>query len=147
MRPYIQVRNEDLLPNLENEAYYWKPLPMPKRTDVTPIVLISPHRRLFYHQTLNSARKSALYQPYRDVIPQDSLDFTLASVYDDKRQLLASKAEVLIQRETCGQQTARRLRNTIDVRPEVVPKLGHLLVIGKPWYFEINIRNTHTCLK
>lgn len=131
----VQIRNRDLVPHLENEGCFWRPLPMPRHTDEasqpSSISMISTHKRLFYHQTLNSARKTVHYQPYEDVIPQDSLDFALASIYDDKRQLHASKADVLVQMETAGFQTARRLRNTIDIIPEFEPDLGHPLIIGE----------------
>lgn len=126
----IQKRNRDFIPRLENEGYFWKPLPTPKQTQ-HKVVSLPAHRRLFYHQTLNSARKTVLYQPYEHCVPQDSLDFVLASVYDDKVKLHADKADVLVQIETTGQQTARRLKNTIDVNPEYIPELGHPLQIGK----------------
>lgn len=131
----VQKRNRELIPHLENEGYFWKSLPTPKQTNLNRqqhnVATLPAHRRLFYHQTLNSARKTVLYQPYEHCVPQDSLDFVLASVYDDKAKLHADKADVLVQIETTGQQTARRLKNTIDVKPKYIPKLGHPLEIGK----------------
>lgn len=132
----IQIRNRDLLPEFENEARFWKSLPSPKRHDVKHVAhtahcTLPTHKRLFYHQTLSSARKSTMYQPLVNLIPSDSLDFVLAAIGDGKQRLHASRAEILVQRETCGQQTARRLKNTIDIVPELVPELGHPLKIGK----------------
>lgn len=132
----IQIRNRDLIPHLENEGYFWKPLPIPKQTDLhqqqqQKRAPLQAHRRLFYHQTLNSARKTVLYQPFEQCVAHDSLDFVLASVYNDKIKLHANKADVLMQMETKGHQTARRLKNTIDINPEHIPVLGHPLQIGK----------------
>lgn len=52
----------------------------------------------------------------------------MSSQYNQSRDLLLNKPDTLVQAETCGQRTFRRLRNTKDVA-KVIP-VWHPLKIG-----------------
>lgn len=52
------------------------------------------------------------------MIPQDDLDFVLSSSYNHNKDVFPDKVDVLLQDETIGVDTWRRLRNTTDIKPE-----------------------------
>uniref|UniRef100_A0A182UE87 Uncharacterized protein n=1 Tax=Anopheles melas TaxID=34690 RepID=A0A182UE87_9DIPT len=60
----------------------------------------------------------------------DSLDITLAAQYNHSDDLFLGKNDVVLQEETLGRSTFRRLRNTRDLSPEKIIPLKHPLLIG-----------------
>ncbi|XP_055545891.1 cilia- and flagella-associated protein 276 [Wyeomyia smithii] len=124
-------RNENHIPNIAGEGCYLKQLPAPTNTDACLLWSdgISPNERVFYHQTLCSARRAANFLTLGP-IPRDSLDINLASQYDHSTELFKGKNEVVLQEETLGCTTFRRLRNTRDLSPEKIIPLKHPLHIG-----------------
>lgn len=52
--------------------------------------------------------------------PKDSLDFILASAYNETKELFAIKEDTYLQWETKGKQTWRRLRNTYEKAPPII---------------------------
>ncbi|XP_055634083.1 cilia- and flagella-associated protein 276 [Toxorhynchites rutilus septentrionalis] len=124
-------RNEDHIPNIGCEGCYLKELPAPP--DSHPCMHwsagLSPNERVFYHQTLSSARRAAKFVVLGPV-PRDSLDVNLASKYNHSEELFRDKNDVVIQEETLGQDTFRRLRNTRDLSPEKIIPLKHPLQMG-----------------
>ena len=52
------------------------------------------------------------------MIPQDALDLVLASSYNHADDAFQDKVDVVLQEETLGIDTWRRLRNTRDIQPE-----------------------------
>ena len=61
-----KIRNENYLPFIEDEGVYIKPLPSPPNADKGKIWNegLNANERVFYHQTLSSARKSARFRNY-----------------------------------------------------------------------------------
>lgn len=85
---FEQVRNLNYLPVIFEEGVFLKDLPMPPKADSEEwIQCISAHDRMFYHQTLASARKSANFKNFNHVIPQDSLDINLKSRYNHSEEV------------------------------------------------------------
>uniref|UniRef100_A0A1Q3FSS7 Uncharacterized protein n=1 Tax=Culex tarsalis TaxID=7177 RepID=A0A1Q3FSS7_CULTA len=146
-------RNEDHIPNIEGEGCYLKELPEPLATH--PSVRwssgLSSNERVFYHQTLSSARRAANFVTV-GAIPRDSLDINLASQYNHSEELFKGKNDVVLQEETLGRGTSRRLRNTRDLSPEKIIPLKHPLKIGglqeKASPYTVKLMNTgpHTPL-
>lgn len=126
-----RVRNLNYEPCLEGEGVFRKCLPAPPecKKDQYWFENLSPNHRLFYHQTLNSARHSVPFQPY-DIYPKDSLDFMLGSVYNHSNDIFNDKTEIAFQLETIRQKQ-RRLRNTRDLSPKRKIAIGHPLAIGE----------------
>ncbi|GAB0087777.1 uncharacterized protein DMENIID0001_021230 [Sergentomyia squamirostris] len=126
-----QKRNQSHLPHLEGEGKFVKNLPQPpaeddetKWRDKLPA-----NQRVFFHQTLSSARHSAVFQECGN-IPKDSLDIVLASRYNHSDDLWHNKFQVFTQPETCGKITFRRLRNSLDCPAPKSQRLSHPLTIG-----------------
>lgn len=128
-----RVRNLNYEPYLNSEGKFWKSLPAPPewQKDQHWFERLPPNHRLFYHQTLNSARNSVSFQPF-DFYPKDSLDFMLGAVYNQTQDIFNEKTEVAFQHETIKQKQ-RRLRNTRDLSPKRKIAIGHPLAIG--WCF------------
>lgn len=81
-------------------------------------------------KTHSSQHLFLLSPPNNSPIPHDSLDINLASQYNHSDELFKGKNDVVIQEETIGQATFRRLRNTRDLSPEKIIPLKHPLQIG-----------------
>ncbi|KAJ6646386.1 Protein CFAP276, partial [Pseudolycoriella hygida] len=126
-----RVRNLNYEPYLESEGNFRKNLPAPPKCEKDQhwFENLSPNHRLFYHQTLNSARHSVPFQPIVDIYPKDSLDFMLGSVYNHSLDIFNSKTEIAYHEETIRQKE-RRLRNTRDLSPKRKIAIGHPLAIG-----------------
>lgn len=125
-----RVRNLDYAPHLNGEGRFWKSLPPPPecKKEQHWFENLSPNHRLFYHQTLNSARNSVAFQPF-DIYAKDSLDFMLGAVYNHSLDIFNDKTEIAYQHETIRQKQ-RRLRNTRDLSPQRKIAIGHPLAIG-----------------
>lgn len=62
--------------------------------------------------------------------PKDSLDFILASAYNETKELFAIKEDTYLQWETKGKKTWRRLRNTYEKAPPIIiPLVRYYLLI------------------
>jgi len=61
-----RVRNIGYLPYIEQEGVFLESMPKPPEQPIRKLWYdgLSPYNRLFYHQTLNSARRFALFKPY-----------------------------------------------------------------------------------
>lgn len=132
----VLLKNYSWEPDLKKEGKTLKPLPAPKKVEGPNIWYqhLKPHERTFLHQTLNNARKYVKYRQV-DLIPKDSLDFQLSAKYVHCCQLFPSKVDYLIQGETIGESTFRRLRNTTDAKqkenlPDCSKIFDHPLIIG-----------------
>lgn len=121
----MKIRNFSYLPELNTEGTFKTPPQKPSDLNVK----LSPHERLFYHQTLGSLRKSRIYQENSN-IPSDSLDFVLDSRYNHSKELFPNRGEMLVQSETLGKETFRVLRNEKKLPDKVVEHMGHPLRIG-----------------
>lgn len=126
-----RVRNLNYEPYLESEGKFWKRLPTPPecKKEQHWFENLSPNHRLFYHQTLNSARNSVAFQPFESY-PNDSLDFMLGAIYNHSEDIFNDKTEIAYQQETINQKQ-RRLRNTRDLSPKRKIAIGHPLTIGQ----------------
>lgn len=129
--PIKRERNEEHIPCIEGEGVYRKPLPVPPETQPSKrwSDSLPPNERVFYHQTLSSARRAAHFSNHGQ-IPVDALDITLAAQYNHSDDLFLGKNDVVLQEETLGRSTFRRLRNTRDLSPEKIIPLKHPLLIG-----------------
>ncbi|KAK9888194.1 hypothetical protein WA026_000463 [Henosepilachna vigintioctopunctata] len=113
----LRRRNKGCIPFIVREGSYTPSAPCRHQGDLW-------HRnvkasdRLFNHQTLASARKSVYYQPDANLIPNDDLDYILASTYLHNEDSFCEPIDPLLQAETLGYDTFRRLRNTVDIHPE-----------------------------
>ncbi|XP_055837197.1 cilia- and flagella-associated protein 276 [Episyrphus balteatus] len=127
----IKIRNTSYKPNLEHEGKFLLPLPSPPPPSTKGIWFteLKPHERLFFHQTLNSVRKSRRYSPNPN-IPFDNLDFNLQSRYHHAKELFPEKVDTVLQKETVCVETFRVLRNTKDVIIKKPDPLGHPLRIS-----------------
>ncbi|KAG4072710.1 hypothetical protein HA402_001822 [Bradysia odoriphaga] len=125
-----RVRNLNYEPYLDTEGKFWKRLPTPPECskDQYWFENLSPNHRLFYHQTLNSARNAVTFRPF-DLYPHDSLDVMLGAIYNHSQDIFNGKTEVAYQQETISQKQ-RRLRNTRDLSPKRKIAIGHPLAIG-----------------
>lgn len=151
------IRNYEPIPYIFDEGSFNKSLPVPlsiisndkKKNHHHWSHGLSPHDRMFYHQTLTSARRSANFKSIMD-IPKDSLDFILSGQYNHEQELFVNKSDVLLQLETLSisshnqvddtdRKTFRRLRNTRDVKIKRRNLLDHPLVIGKKKFFYLFI--------
>ncbi|XP_036328107.1 uncharacterized protein C1orf194 homolog [Rhagoletis pomonella] len=101
----VRVRNVWYEPDLSPEGIYLCPMPQPPPVPkgVLWFTNLKPHERLFYHQTLNSVRKSKRFIATPE-IPRDSLDFQLQARYDHSREVFPERVDTLLQRETCPYQ-------------------------------------------
>lgn len=130
-----QIRNLNYHPFIEQEGNFtkWFPRPPPianKPANSHWFEGLSPHDRMHYHQTLNSSRRFAGFQPDASKIPTDSLDLLLQSQYQHAAEVFADAVDVVLTHETVGRPTFRRLRNTKDLASERVIAIGHPLAIG-----------------
>lgn len=83
-----QVRNLNYLPYICEEGTFTKKLPTPPKAESEDWVrCVSPHDRMFYQQTLASARRSANFKNYLHAIPQDSLDLILKGSYNHSEEV------------------------------------------------------------
>lgn len=84
-----QVRNLHYIPNINAEGEFTKELPSPNNSSSEDWSRCesSPHKRMFYHQTLSSARRSANFKNYQHLIPQDSLDIILNARYNHSEEV------------------------------------------------------------
>lgn len=118
-------------PFIEEEGCFLKPLPTPP--NLNPYKFwhdgLSPHDRLYYHQTLNSARHYACFIK-SPLVPDDATDLALLAQYDHGKEIFGDKVDVVLQHETIGRKTFRRLRNTKDIKVVREDTLGHPLAIG-----------------
>ncbi|XP_067626114.1 protein CFAP276 [Eurosta solidaginis] len=98
----IRVRNAWYEPDLTSEGIYLCPMPQPPPAPkgVLWFAHLKPFERLYYHQTLNSVRKSKRFMSTPD-IPKDSLDFQLQARYDHSNEVFPDRVDVFLQRETC----------------------------------------------
>ncbi|XP_066594684.1 cilia- and flagella-associated protein 276 [Prorops nasuta] len=80
---------------------------------------VTPHERLFAHQTLNSTRRHAKFIRLKE--PKDCLDFALATIYVHSKDTMLPKNMVKMQLETLGKDTWRQLRNKLKVPPKPPP--------------------------
>ena len=127
-----RIRNIEYKPYIEEEGEFRKEVPVPYGLSKDKFWFdgLKPHTRLFFHQTLNSARRFAGFKHYSK-IPKSSLDFVLSSQYHHADALFPDKCDIVLQHETVGRKTFRRLRNTRDLSPERIIGIGHPLAIGK----------------
>lgn len=138
------ARNFDHLPHISDEGNFRRPLPCPPIGNKNRrwFERLSPHDRMFYHQTLASARRAADFEPILE-IPKDSLDLRMSAEYNHEQELFVSKSDVVLQRETLAtayeRQTFRRLRNSRDLIPKQIYALGHPLAVGKMSHFKLVI--------
>lgn len=125
-----RVRNLNYEPYLNGEGKFWKSLPAPPEYDKEQYWFenLSPNHRLYYHQTLNSARNAVAFQPF-DFYAKDSLDFMLGAVYNHSQDIFNDKTEIVYQQETIKQKQ-RRLKNTRDLSPKRKIAIKHPLAIG-----------------
>lgn len=131
---YKQQRNLDYQPLIDDEGVFVKPLPSPPTASYADRLWyfgLPPHDRLNFHQTLSSTRRYAGFRKFPNKVPTDSLDFLLQSQYQHDRELFADKVDIVLQPETVGRQTFRRIRNTRDLTSDQVIPIGHPLIIGK----------------
>lgn len=132
--PYKQQRNLDYKPFIDGEGVFVKSLPRPPpapRADRMWYVGLPPHVRLNFHQTLSSTRRYAGFRKFPNKVPTDSLDLVLQSQYQHDQELFADKVDIVLQPETVGRRTFRRIRNTYDLPSERLIPIGHQLIIGK----------------
>uniref|UniRef100_A0A336LSQ2 CSON015192 protein n=1 Tax=Culicoides sonorensis TaxID=179676 RepID=A0A336LSQ2_CULSO len=123
-----EIRNSHYLPCILEEGVFVKDLPSPPNPeDENWSNSMKTHERVFLHQTLASARRSANFRNY-PTIPRDSLDIILTSQYNHSNDLFYDKNSTVLQDETCGKRTFRRLKNTKDVE-KIIP-VWHPLKIG-----------------
>lgn len=128
----MKVRNFSYIPELNAEGSFKVPPQKPDeqlQSNKSWDSNLSPHERLFYHQTLGSVRRSRIYQE-NSKIPKDNLDFILESKYDHSNELFPNRGEMLVQNETLGKETFRVLRNEKKLPDKVVEHMGHPLRIG-----------------
>lgn len=128
----IQIRNLEYHPFIEGEGCYRKVFPAPPKPAKGHSWEdgLSPHDRLFYHQTLNSSRRFAGFVP-NNRIPRDTLDLVLQSQYQHGNEVFAEKEDAVLSHETVGRRTFRRLRNTKDIVLRRIIPIGHPLSFGK----------------
>lgn len=131
-----QVRNLEYHPFIDGEGEFRKRLPRPPETPKDRYWFdgLPPHDRMHYHQTLNSSRRFYGFKPFANKVPASSLDFVLQSQYHHGPEMFADKIDVVLQHETIGRRTFRRLRNTRDLTPERIIAIGHPLAIGNYIY-------------
>lgn len=132
---YVQqkpIRNTTFVPDLSEEGTFTKTLPEPigAKSDAVWHEDLTPFERCFYHQTLNSTRRFAGFIP-SSLIPKDSLEFILQSRYNHNLELFGDKVDTLLQKESVGEPSFRRIRNTVDQTPLKVEHMGHPLRLGK----------------
>lgn len=128
----MKVRNYSYIPDLASEGNFSSTLQKPEkqaRSDSSWHAGLTPHQRLYYHQTLGSVRRSRLYMENPN-IPKDHLDFILESDYNHSKELFPNRGEMSVQNETLGKKTFRVLRNQKTIPDKVVEKMGHPLKIG-----------------
>lgn len=137
-------------PRPENDDDFSKPK-KEKTVDAAPINFskqANPWNRLNATPTLQSSRREAYN--YEPLAPNDNLDFVLKSVYDHSIDYMKGKPEVMIQRETLGEDFGRKLKNRVKVEPVVTTQQEHPLKIvdmGKMEDFnsiKLSIESHHT---
>ncbi|XP_037961097.1 uncharacterized protein LOC119690172 [Teleopsis dalmanni] len=128
-----KVRNQNYLPQITNEGKFICPFPQPpvqQNRDAIWYKDLSPHDRLYYHQTLSTTRWSRCFKQ-TDKIPKDSLDFALLSTYNNLTEVFPKKVDTVMQPETCGEkETFRKLRNTRQITVNYNMRFQHPLIIG-----------------
>lgn len=128
-----RVRNYSYAPHLGKEGQFICPMPKPPEVGENQVwhANLKPYERLFYHQTLCSARSSKRFLQ-TTLIPKDSLDLQLQSCYVHSKESFPTKVDVVLQVETCSKfpDTFRVLRNTEDIAIKELEVIGHPLKIG-----------------
>jgi hypothetical protein len=79
---------------------------------------LDPWTRLYSTPTLSSTRRDVTY--FDSQVPQNSLDFVLKCEYDHHSEFMKSKASVLQQPETTGENHGRVLKNRPTVQSPVL---------------------------
>lgn len=138
-----EERNLNYEPEIAKEGVFLKPLPIPPKPKENKWWFegLKPTERLFYHQTLSSARR---YVPFKQneyrirdsltsapcnneffhfprLIPKCAMDNALMSHFDQTKSLFPNKIDICLTNETKGMRTFRRLRNyteTVVFEPE-----------------------------
>lgn len=130
---FKQQRNFDYQPFIGDEGEFRTNLPQPPSVEKDSIWYegLPSHARMHFHQTLSSARRFVGFGAYPNKVPVDSLDLVLQSQYHHGKELFAGKPHIVLQPETMGRRTFRRIRNTRDLTPERVIAIGHPLAIGE----------------
>lgn len=115
-----RVRNRGCLPYLETEGEITKPLVQPRMLAAGREwhKKLTPYDRMHNHHTLASVRRYAYFRQFSNLVPHDDLDFKLQSPYVHGVDLFPDCIDVVMQAETIGTDTWRRLRNTRDIQPE-----------------------------
>ncbi|XP_018323904.1 uncharacterized protein LOC108736107 [Agrilus planipennis] len=114
-----RVRNDGCVPYLKSEGTFLKPIPTREGfvQGKSWYTGLTPYERLFSHHTLASARQFGPFVPHKGLIPQDDLDFVMVATYDHSFDTFQDRVDTVLQPETRGINTWRRLRNTRDVQP------------------------------
>uniref|UniRef100_A0A0B7ANM2 Uncharacterized protein n=1 Tax=Arion vulgaris TaxID=1028688 RepID=A0A0B7ANM2_9EUPU len=86
-----------------------------------------PWQRVSGHHTLSSARREVYH--FDPSAPNDDLDFVLKSTYNQHKELLRNKNEVVFQPETVTVDHGRVLKNRVKSEPVKKMPLNHPLVI------------------
>lgn len=115
-----RVRNRGCLPYVETEGELTKPLVKARMLAAGRNWhnKLTPYDRMHNHHTLASVRRYAHFKPFSNLIPNDDLDFKLQSPYVHGVDIFPDCIDVVMQAETMGIDTWRRLRNTRDIQPE-----------------------------
>jgi len=106
-------------PRLENDLSFagaaTRQVPPQNRHDTCAAQDEKPWSRLYQTQTLASSRREVFH--FDPQAPNDSLDFTIKSVYDHHNEFLRSKANTFVQHETVGRPHGRVMKNRPGPRP------------------------------
>jgi hypothetical protein len=115
--PFEKFQNDDnfLGPQMMAKKSYGEPEHIAQKKQ--------PWNRLYNNCTLASSRRE-IYHHDPDA-PRDSLDFVIKSEYNQHKEFLKGKNEVLFQKETLGIQHGRILKNKEIVIQPPAPKSGH----------------------
>ncbi|GJQ73313.1 hypothetical protein Trydic_g13684 [Trypoxylus dichotomus] len=145
-----RVRNRGCFPYVSTEGEITKPLPVAVSRETRKESVIwheglSVFDRLYSYHTLASVRRYAHFKPFKSLIPQDDLDFVLTSSYNHNKDVFPDKVDVVLQEETIGIDTWRRLRNTRDIKPEkdaisaaAAAAFGSVTISCRPKYGKYN---------
>ncbi|BFZ08338.1 hypothetical protein BsWGS_11377 [Bradybaena similaris] len=87
-----------------------------------------PWSRISNQHTLSSARRQVYH--FDPSAPNDDLDFVLKTTYDQHKELLRNKNEVVFQPETFTDDHGRVLKNRVKAEPEKKMSLNHPLIVS-----------------
>lgn len=126
----MAIRNRGCLPYLEKEGEQIKPIDTAGFSQAATGK--EAFNRLHAHHTLASARRHAMFKPCPGLIPEDDLDFKLASTYEHGEEIFPDTVDTVMQPETQDIETWRRLQNTMDTGGSKVPTCkGRTAIIAK----------------